>query len=87
MADQVEQHIEHWNKLAGRVESGMSLVAKNLQVIRVEMSALKKDVSTLKQDVNQLVLNQTKLIETTSRIEGQQSQGMAILLKIIDRLP
>ena len=78
--DKAEQRMDDWDKLAHGLESTISLILKDQKV-------MKADISQLKQDVNQLALGQIKLMETTSRIEGQQSQMMAILLKIIDRLP
>ena len=78
--DRIEQHMENWDKLLHGIETTITVILKDQEV-------MKSDISVLKQDVNQLALGQIKLMETTSRIENQQSQMMAILLKIIDRLP
>ena len=82
-----EQQMEDWNKLARGIEATIAQILKDQAVMQADVSTLKQDVSTLKQDVNQLALGQIQLMETTNQIKDQQSQMMAILLNIIDRLP
>ena len=92
--DRVEQKMEDWDKLLHGMEATVTLILKDQEIMKSDISVLKKDVSLLKNDVSELKVGQTQLaigqmqlVKTTNEIKDQQSQMMAILLQLIDRIP
>ena len=92
--DRVEQRMEDWDKLLHGMEATVTLILKDQQVMKKDIAELKKGQARLEKGQArledgqvQLALGSMQLVKTTNEIKDQQSQMMAILLKIIDRLP
>ena len=90
----VEQHMEEWDKLFHGMESTISLILKDQQVMKKDIAVLKegqarleKGQIKLEEGQVQLAVGQMQQIQTTNEMKDQQSQMMAILLQLIDRIP
>ena len=92
--DRIEQHMEDWDKLLHGMETTVTLILKDQQVMKKSIAKLEegqarleKGQASLEEGLDQLAVGQMQLFTTTSEIKDQQAQMMAVLLQLTDRIP
>ena len=85
--DRIEQRMEDWDKLLHGMETTVTLILKDQQVMKKNIAKLEEGQARLEEGLDQLAVGQMQLFTTTSEIKDQQAQMMAILLQLIDRIP